>query len=470
MDKDEQQKTTSKAKNSTDAFQEGVKYANSLNQLRGEVQVQRDWGLTIRITAIVASLIVGSIVGLVSLTLLFLVEYFNNIWKLSLGTSFEDAVFSWNPILGLSLLVTAIVAGQILIRISDGRPRGPADLILAAQKNQPPELKNGFLSATLAMVSLSGGSSVGMFGPLMHFGGCFSYKVDNYIEKVLKGSKKLPLDIVLGSGAAAAIAAVFSAPIGAAIFAHEAIIRRFGAFGAGPVIAAAFGAHWVAILLTGESRLFNISSGPELNLESMFIAIAIGLASAVVVITYINSVTAMPKLVNATKIPLVWRPFIPASLLFAFSPVFPHLLGHGLWSVDIALAGQFSLLFLLALIVFKIIFTSLCIGFGLFGGVFAPALFLGVMVGAVADLLLFGNSSTSSGFAILGAASCIGAVIGAPLAAVVIVFELTGSYDWAVLAMISVVSSQQFTRAFSGRSLFDKQLLLRGIKIGDDHK
>ena len=276
---------------------------------------------------------------------IFLVEFFNNIWKRPLGTSFEDAIFSWNPILGLSLLVTAIVAGQILIRISEGRHRGPADLILAAQKNEPPELKNGFLSATLAMVSLSGGSSVGMFGPLMHFGGCFSYKVDTVIEKVLKGSKKLPLDVVLGSGAAAAIAAVFSAPIGAAIFAHEAIIRRFGSFGAGPVIAAAFGAHWVAILLTGDNRLFDISSGPELNIESMFIAIGIGLASAVVVITYINSVTAMPKLVNATKIPLVWRTLIPAFLLFAFSPVFPHLLGHGLWSVDIALAGQFSLLF-----------------------------------------------------------------------------------------------------------------------------
>jgi CIC family chloride channel protein len=470
MNADDLRKKLKTAKTSSDAFQEGVKYANSMNKLRGNAEVQRDWGLPVRITAIIASLVVGSIVGLVSLTLLFLVEFFNNLWKLPLGTSFEDVNFSWNPILGFSLLVTALVAGQILIRIKDGRPRGPADLILSAQTNKPPELKNGFLSATLAMVSLSGGSSVGMFGPLMHFGGCFSYKVDTFIEKVLQGSKKLPLDVVLGSGAAAAIAAVFSAPIGAAIFAHEAIIRRFGAFGAGPVIAAAFGAHWVAILLTGDNRLFDISSGPELNLESMFIAIGIGLASAVVVITYINSVTAMPRLVNATKIPLVWRPLIPALLLFAFSPIFPHLLGHGLWSVDIALAGQFSLLFLLALIVFKIIFTSLCIGFGLFGGVFAPALFLGAMVGAVADVVLFGNSSSSSGFAILGAASCIGAVIGAPLAAVVIVFELTGSYDWAVLAMISVVSSQQFTRAFSGRSLFDKQLLLRGIKIGDDHK
>ena len=84
--------------------------------------------------------------------------------------------------------------------------------------------------------------------------------------------------------------------------------------------------------------------------------------------------------------------------------------------------------------------------------------------------MLVSTSYAGSSFAILGAASCIAAVIGAPLAAVVIVFELTGSYDWAVLAMVSVVSSQQFTRAYAGRSLFDRQLFLRGIKLTDDHK
>ena len=93
MNKNDLNKKINIAKTSSDAFQDGVKYANSLNKLRGEAQVQRDWGLAVRITAIIASLVVGSIVGLVSLTLLFLVEFFNNLWRHPLGTSFEDAVF-----------------------------------------------------------------------------------------------------------------------------------------------------------------------------------------------------------------------------------------------------------------------------------------------------------------------------------------------------------------------------------------
>ena len=117
---------------------------------------------------------------------------------------------------------------------------------------------------------------------------------------------------------------------------------------------------------------------------------------------------------------------LPAVFLFLISPIFPALLGHGLWTVDLALAGQFSLTFLILLILLKIFSTSFCIGFGFFGGVFAPALFLGVLVGGVVDLTLVSLDYGSSNFGILGAASCIGAVIGAPLAAVVIVFELTG--------------------------------------------
>jgi chloride channel protein, CIC family len=73
-------------------------------------------------------------------------------------------------------------------------------------------------------------------------------------------------------------------------------------------------------------------------------------------------------------------------------------------------------------------------------------------------------------FAMLGAASCIAAVIGAPLASIIMVFEITGSYEWTVLAMLSVVTTSQISRAFVGRSLFDRQLALRGIQVRDDQQ
>ena len=455
-----------KKENLADAFKRGMDYSKKFRAFKEDVQGEKNWSLRVRLSAILASLFVGAIVGLVALTLLAAVEFFNNFWKPKIVTNFSEIELSWNLMLGLCLFLSALVAGQLLRFIGDGRPRGPADLILSAQRNEPPEIKNGFISATLAMVSLSGGSSVGMFGPLMHFGGCFSYVV----KRKLKLATRLPLEVILGSGAAAAIAAVFSAPIGAAIFAHEAIIRRFGSFGAGPVIAAAFSAHWVALLLVGETTLFKISTSPEINIRTMFIAMGVGLLSAIISIIYINLVTYMPKFAKKFKLDLRLKPMIPAIFLFVISPFFPALLGHGLWTVDLAFAGQFGLGFLIVLIFLKIFASSFCIGFGFFGGVFAPALFLGVLVGGIVDILLVNVGYGTSNFGILGAASCIGAVIGAPLAAVVIVFELTGSYEWSVLAMVSVVTSQQFTRAFAGRSLFDRQLFLRGIRLSDDHK
>jgi CIC family chloride channel protein len=418
-----------------------------------------DWGLPYRLMVITGACLVGMVVGATALGLIWVIGYFSDLWAVTLPTQISWSGLSYSPWIGLGLLVAALIAGRLLLFIKDGRPHGPADLILAAQRNEMPQLKDGFLSVGLTVVSVSGGGSVGMFGPLMHFGGCFSALVGRW-------SKRIPLNVIMGAGAASAIAAVFSAPIGAAIFAHEAIIRRFGAFGAGPVVAAAFGAHWVAQRLVGDTRLFHVSNAPSLEVSTLYMAIAVGVLSGLVSVVYIHAVTAMPMLARKTNIPLQWRPLVPAAVLFVLSPVLPHLLGHGLASVSMSLAGQLSIALLLTLLVLKIGMTSMCIGFGMFGGVFAPALFIGAMVGGVMDSFVTGVGVSS--FAILGAASCIAAVIGAPLASVMIVFELTGSYEWAVLAMISVVTANQFSRAYAGRSLFDRQLALRGITLGDD--
>ena len=140
------------------------------------------------------------------------------------------------------------------------------------------------MSSFLALNNLSGGASVGMFGPLVHFGGCLS-------EWLQRKITHLPRDVILGSGAGAAIAAVFSAPIGAAVFAHEAIIRRFGAFGPGPVLACTFASYWVSNQLLGDHRLFKVIDVPALDVQDIVIALVLGVASGLISMLYIFAVT-----------------------------------------------------------------------------------------------------------------------------------------------------------------------------------
>ena len=419
--------------------------------------------LRIRFEAIVVSLMLGVVVGLVAVGFLTTVAWVTAHWVTPLPLTFTDIHWQYSPWIGLALLISALATGQVLKLLDDGRQHGPADLINTTQNDQALDLKHGYLSSLIALINLSGGASVGIFGPLVHLGGCISASM----QKMLK---RIPRDVVLGSGAGAAIAAVFAAPLGAAIFALEAIIRRFGVFGSGPVLACTFSAYWASEYFLGDHRFFSIGSAPNLEWTVLLGAVGIGVVSGIVSSLYIYAVTAAPKLAQASGVALPWRPLVPALVLFLISPVLPHLLGTGISSIQLAMAGKLALSVLLALVFAKILMTSLCIGFGYFGGVFGPALYFGALLGGVVDLLVIDAGGAVSSYALLAAASCVAAVIGAPVAATVIIFEMTGSYDWAVLSMISVVVSCQISRSFVGRSIFDRQLALRGIAVNDDRQ
>ncbi|MBF0218058.1 MAG: chloride channel protein [Gammaproteobacteria bacterium] len=420
--------------------------------------------LAVRIYVLVVSMVVGAFVGLIAVAFFKVVALSAAWWSVPLPTSFAEIEWHYSPFVGFALLASALIAGQVLKLLKQGRPHGPSDLIASAQIGEPLDLKSGFVSSFLALNNLCGAASVGIFGPLVHLGGCLS-------RWLQKSSTKISHDVVLGAGAGAAIAAVFSAPIGAAIYAHEAIIRRFGTFGAGPVLACTFGAYWVANALLGKHRFFSVGDAPILDSRSLLIALALGVAAGLISSIYIYSVTESPKLSKASHIPLQWQPLLPALLIFLISPLLPHLLGTGMGSVTLAMQENLALTLVITLLFSKIVITTLCLGFRYYGGVFAPALFFGAMLGSLFDLALADLGWVqSSSYVALGAASCIATVIGAPMASIVIVFEMTGSYEWAVLSMVSVVVSAQISRSFVGRSLFDRQLAARGVVMKDDYE
>ena len=110
------------------------------------------------------------------------------------------------------------------------------------------------------MVSVSSGSSVGMFGPIIHYGGCIAASLERFFKVLTRG-------VVLAAGGAAGIAALFSAPIAASIFAHEMLLRRFRSTESLPVIMAALGGYFSAVMLLGDNRRFLSVIGDPLLLN-----------------------------------------------------------------------------------------------------------------------------------------------------------------------------------------------------------
>ena len=115
---------------------------------------------------------------------------------------------------------------------------------------------------------------------------------------------------------------------------------------------------------------------------------------------------------------------------------FPEILGLGTDTISNMFLDRYDLYFLLILVVLKILMTATCIGFGLFGGVFSPALFIGASGGAAASKIftIFGFSVTGSALTVCGLAAVGAAIIGAPISTVLIVLEMTNSYEFAVIA------------------------------------
>lgn len=145
----------------------------------------------------------------------------------------------------------------------------------------------------------------------------------------------------------------------------------------------------------------------------------------------------------------------------------PEILGLGIGTINAMLDGIYQLPALILLLIVKIAMTALCIGFGLFGGVFSPALFVGVAVGGVISqiAIALGVPDLSVAISIAAMAAVAANVIGAPVAAVLIILELTQSYAYAVAALMAVMASMLLTHRLFGHSFFDRQLLDRGIDL-----
>lgn len=364
-----------------------------------------------------------------------------------------------------SLIFLWVAAGiVIVIRRFFGvvRWHGPADSIYHAQQSKEPlDIKHGIASTLTAFTSAAGGGSVGQYGPLVHFGATLGIAVKRFV------SSRLSHEVYLGCGVAAAISAGFGAPIAGIVFAHEAVLRHFSVRAIAPISIASVTASAVSQSFFNTSATFNIStSAPDLVSVIPVLIIASPII-AVAAIVYMEALRRSVVIAKGTG----WsaeRLVITAATICGLVGIWiPEILGLGIGTINAMLDGVYQLPALILLLIAKIAMTALCIGFGLFGGVFSPALFVGVAVGGVISqiAILLGVPDLSVAISIAAMAAVAANVIGAPVAAVLIILELTQSYAYAVAALMAVMASMLLTHRLFGHSFFDRQLLDRGIDL-----
>ena len=424
-------------------------------------------------TTILLLAIVGVGIGVV-VSLLAIAFYEAFLWlnKEFLIDPHERIQLANNPLL-LSLATVGVPAvGGLLVGfiiyyfVSARRPLGPPDTILLVQTRGTPQPFGSSVASTFAAVlSLGCGASVGHYGPLVYLGTLIGSLVSSLRLKVPNLQA-----ICIASGVAAAISVAFNAPIAGMVFAHEVILRHFSVKAFAPTtVAAAIGFIIANVIFDRPPLFLVVFEGVQYSYEFVLFAV-IGILGALLAVGYAKGILLCQSYASRSGIPEVFRPMVAGLILGVVALQFPEVLGVGRESLRFAtIGGAFELGELTILIIAKIFVTILCLGFGFAGGVFGPILLIGILCGALFggildQLQIFGHSGVVP-YAICGMMAAATPVIGAPLAMILIVFELTRNYDLTTAAMVAVVFSNLLASRMFGRSLFDVQLAFRGFDL-----
>jgi CIC family chloride channel protein len=274
---------------------------------------------------------------------------------------------------------------------------------------------------------------------------------------------------MVGCGAAAGIAATFNAPIAGSIFALEIILGEFEIASFSPIIISAVSATAISRHYLGDIPAFIL---PEYILHSPLefpLYAVLGLLCALVAVGFTLILYRSEDAWDSIKFPEYLKAVLGGVVMGTMGLVFPQVLGVGYGAIDLALMVKLSWWFMGLLVLFKILATSITIGSGGSGGIFAPSLFMGAMAGGafggVVNYLFPTVAASPGAYAVVGMGAVVAATTHGPLQAILIIFEMTGDYKIILPLMITCIISCLIARKLCGESIYTFKLIRRGINI-----
>ena len=412
---------------------------------------------------IAVAVIVGVVVGSGTFVYTKMLEFSSLFfWKILPGwLGHHKAFVIFTPFAGALLLWPFIK----LFPKDAGRDGVPAAMEAVALGNGHMRWSNSLLCMAMSAITLGSGGSAGSEGPIILIGSALASGVGQLLR--VSGNR---LRVITACGAAAGLASIFNAPIAGVLFALEVVMGEFNVHSFSPIVIS-------SVIATAFSRTF-ISHGTTMSvlpytLKSPWEIASYALMGAMAGAVSAGLIRAMQAsehfFVHSVRLPNALKPASGALVVGAIGFFYPQIFGYSYAPITAAIAGKFVFTTLLLLLGLKIVVTAFTLGSGGSGGILCPSLFLGAVLGTACGIAFkhFFPLITADpgGYGVVGMGAVLGAVVQAPMTAIIMIFELTNTSTVILPMMAACIMASLVQKSLLSGSIYTLSLARKGVDI-----
>ncbi len=405
--------------------------------------------------------VIGIAGGLAAVFLRFLIHFFQDIfWTKGL---IENS--STLRIILIPVIIAFIVGIIVKYFSSEAKGHGVPEVMVAIA------LKKGIMKARVILgktiasaLTIASGGSVGREGPIVQIGAA----IGSFLGQFFKISPR-KMKAFVGCGAAAGIAAAFNAPIAGAMFSVEILLGEFTVSQFTPIVISSVSATVISRMFYGNHPAFIVPKYELVNFIELIPYALLGVICGLVAILYIKVLDLFEDKFDNSSLPEYIKTSLGGLLIGIIGLSFPQVFGVGYKAMGFAMNGKMGILLLFVLIFMKILATSLTLGSGCSGGIFAPALFIGTMTGGFFGSILHrffpAYTAGAGAYAMVAMSALVAAATHAPITAILIIFEMTSNYRVILPLMIATTISTMVSNRLHKNSIYTHKLQKQGINI-----
>lgn len=427
---------------------------------------------------LILSFVVGILTALAALLLKVMIHFIQTFLTNNFSSTGANYLYLIYPVVGIFL--TGLFVRYI---VKDDISHGVTKILYAISKRKGRIKRHNTWSSIIASsITIGFGGSVGGESPIVLTGSAIGSNLGSLFK-----AEQRTLMLLVGCGAAGAIAGIFKAPITGLVFVIEVLLLDLTMSSLLPLLISSVTAATVSYVITGQEAIFKFHMDNPFELERIPYVILLGFTCGLVSLYFTRTMNKLEGIFSKYRSPYQ-KLALGGVMLSALIFLFPALYGEGYETINVLINGSTELewdrvldnslfygygdlllVYLAFVVLFKVFATSATNGGGGCGGLFAPSLFLGCIAGFVFSNGINGldiiGQLPEKNFALMGMAAVMAAVMHAPLTGVFLIAELTGGYDLFLPLIIVSVSSYLTILAFEPHSIYSMRLAKQGELI-----